>query len=144
MQVSAQYTNLKEAQASPLACTVKNIIGHGYLGTHIINMNEFQLLKVEGTKKRGYFCRYKDSEYASTYSAARWSLVFRQCKCSRHPLDRPHMAPLLSIKMTAAVVTHKCIQQVRAIKSLSEATAAAAAWAMRSWGTSAAQMGRPE
>lgn len=34
-------------------------------------MKEFQLLKMDETKKTGYFCRYKDPEYASAYSAAR-------------------------------------------------------------------------
>lgn len=54
------------------------------------------------------------------------------------------MATLLSVKMTAAVVTDKCVLQARAVRSLSEAAAAAAAWAMRSQRAPAAQMGWPE
>lgn len=59
-------------------------------------------------------------------------------------MERLHVAPLLSVKMTAAVVTDKHVLQARAVQSLSKVTAAAAAWAMRSQGAPAAQMGWPE
>lgn len=79
-----QYTNSKGAQAPPLACTVKNVIGllsseehwTWILGNSCHKYELISVIRNEG--KPGYFCRYKDLEYASVYSAASWLLVFRR------------------------------------------------------------------